>query len=292
MSFPGYIPLIMLLIPVVVSCSDRPEGVASEKKMVRIMTDMEMAEAYLQGGGTMGNTSETRERILEYILQKNDMTRAEFDSTMTWYGKNIDEYTELYGKVDKALEAKGRKISGNIEEVVLNDLWPYTRHITISPLGTSDNIVFDIPVEDVSRGERIQWRMRTNSSVNANLMLGVKYADGQISYFNQTMNGRNQMEIVLQTDTSKSVDRVYGNLVVTSDFTAPIRIDSISLSAMPLDTMEYYKINMARKYRGPASKIVKKENESADSTSNNSADSTKLANGSELNKATRIQMLR
>ncbi|MDE5869025.1 MAG: DUF4296 domain-containing protein, partial [Muribaculaceae bacterium] len=127
------IPIVFLCCLILAACSDRPDNIPSDSEMVKVMADLEMAQAYLQNKGYTNNTPENRERILKYILEKNGMSREDFDSTIVWYGKHIDKYDELYAKVDKELARRESKISGNRIEVLTNDLWPYSRHLVISP---------------------------------------------------------------------------------------------------------------------------------------------------------------
>ena len=61
---------------------------------------------------------------------------------MTWYGRNIDEYRDLYGKVDVELAARQRAVTGMEDtDIVSTDLWPYSRP---SPAGPASIFVFKL----------------------------------------------------------------------------------------------------------------------------------------------------
>lgn len=253
----SFIPVLAIIVAM--GCSKRPEGVAGDKKMVEVMTDLEIAEAYMQTNSNRYVTKD-KERMVESILEKHSMTRDEFDSTLSWYGRNIDKYEELYARVDRNLQKKSQSISGNIE-TVSNDLWPYTRNVLISPLGTSDNLVFEIEGKDLKKGDRVNFRLKLSNPANGMSVLGVRYEDGHISYLNQSLTGRQSLDITLQTDTGKIVKKIFGNIRIADGNVLPMRLDSISLSSIPYDSVEYYQINRSRHFYGPVRKVVEKKTE-------------------------------
>lgn len=217
------------------------------------MADMEMAEAYLTSNGATNNTQENRERIINYVLEKNSVTKEEYDSTINWYGRHFDKYDELYARVDKLLAARAKKVSGNVEEVITTDLWPYARRVEISPLSSSDNVAFKIAPTDNGKGDRINWKLNIISAASCTGMLGVTYQDGVTYYVTKSFSGSGNFEMNFQTDTSRVVKDIFGNLRM-SNISSPIRMDSIRLESIPFDSTEYYRINSQRKYLGPVRK--------------------------------------
>jgi len=272
----GFLKSITLLASVAIlsGCSDRPENVASDKKMVKIMTDMELAEAYIQSHGASVSSPETKERIIAYVLEKNKISREEFDSTMSWYGRHIDKYDDLYAKVDRELARRGEKMSGDIQEVNSTDLWPYSRHIFISPKSSSGNISFSFPPsDDLIKGDVLKWKLHPDLSIAGNATLGVTYENGMTNYTNQAFTGSRNYELSLQTDTALEIKKIFGNIRVTNRQNI-IKIDSIMLNSVPFDSLEYYRINMLKKYPGPQRKMIKPVVLSTDSTANKEAEAS------------------
>lgn len=221
------------------------------------MADIEMAQAYIQSKGYRDNTPESRERILEYVLEKNGMTREDFDSTLSWYGRHIDLYDDLYAKVDKELGKREAKITGNGMEVLSNDLWPYSRHLVISSMASHDNLIFTIPTEEMEKGDFLTWKFRMSDSSDGTALLGVKYIGGKVSFVNQNLGGNN-IEITLQTDSALRVKEIFGNVRIKENRSF-VGLDSISLSSVPFDSTMYYRIHSVRNYYGPISKKKPKE---------------------------------
>lgn len=250
-----FVGLCLMSMLALFSCEKRPGHVVSDKKMISIMADMEMGEAYIQTHGINGNSEEAKERVVDYILQKNGITRVDFDSTLAWYGRNIDKYGELYAKVDQELARREKKMSGSGEaESEVNDLWPYSRHITLSALSNSDNVAFLLARDEESKGEKITWRLHFNTIPSGNIMLGVNYADGSSGYVSRSTSGQRNIDISFQSDTARVVNSIFGNLRLTDKSNANVWIDSISLRSEPFDSVQYYRINSQRLFAKPTAR--------------------------------------
>lgn len=249
---------------ILMSCNHRPKGVLSDKEMVDLIADMEVAEVYMQRYYPEYYNDSARDKAVQWVLDKHNISKAEFDSTMNWYGRNIDQYKELYVKVDKNLAEKQRKIAGETEtNDVATDLWPYSRHIYISSKGASSGISFSFPSDDIQRGDRITWKLHLKGTSEGNIMLGVDYENGTSSYISRTQNGNQRVEVTLQTDTATSVRRIFGVLNTANNRDVPIWVDSIALQHSAIDSTQYYRYYSQTKYSGPTLKN-KKENEVKD----------------------------
>lgn len=230
--------------------------------MVALMADMQIAEAYMQNHNYGYQTDSIRDSAVQWALDRRGISKAEFDSTMTWYGKNLDEYRDLYEKVDKELTKRQKRISGEeIIETDYSDLWPYSRHIMIAETGNTNSLSFTFPTDQLSKGDKIMWKMHVNGNPAVNLMLGVEYDNGTSGYVSQSNNDVRKLDISFQTDTSLQVKKIYGYVRVKEDRYLPVWIDSISLQASPLDSTQYYRVHSQRKVGVPKRIIMAKENE-------------------------------
>ncbi len=235
----------------VVSCNKRPKGVLSDDEMVGLIADMQVAEVYMQQHNSGYYNDSVRDSAVQWALDKHGLSKADFDSTMTWYGRNIDDYLNLFGKVDAELAKRQNKAIGETEKnLVSADLWPYSRHIMISENSPSNGLAFSLPLNDLSKGERITWKMRLRGLPSGNVLLGVDYDNGTSSYMYQSPNGNSKIDMTLQTDSSYNVKRVFGYVRVKEDHSLPVWIDSIALQRIPIDSTEYYRIHSQRRYSG------------------------------------------
>lgn len=232
-------------------CNKRPKGVLSDDEMVGLIADMQIAEVYMQQHNSGYYNDSIRDSAVQWALDKHGLSKADFDSTMTWYGRNIDDYLNLFGKVDAELAKRQNRAIGETEKnLVSTDLWPYSRHILISENAPSNGLAFSLPLNDIPKGERITWKMRLKGLSSGNVLLGVDYDNGMSSYTYQTQNGNSKIDLTLQTDTAYNVKRVFGYMRTKEDHSLPIWIDSIALQQLPLDSTEYYRIHSQRKYSG------------------------------------------
>lgn len=261
---------IFLLVLLLACCSRRPKDIIPEKKMVSIMADLQIAEAYQQNSRSLadgiGNSyGEIGRRILAYY----GVSEVEMDSTLSWYGRNMDEYSKLYKKVDKELvrrqtafaKAAGESVD---EDGPSADLWPYGRHMVISPGNIADGLVVSIPATEVAPGDRLTWKMRASGSVGArDMLLGVDYEDGSSSIIRQSERGDKWGEISLQTDSILTVERIFGVMRYESNGGGVLYLDSIQLLHQPMKSDEYHRISYQKNIGKPARKVeVKVEKDS------------------------------
>lgn len=249
------------------SCNRRPKGVLSDKAMVRLVADLETAESYLNRYTEDYPDDEMRDRTMQYILNRNGISKAEYDSTLSWYGRNIDVYSGLLDKVDKELERRQLDASGSIDEEEDQsgtNLWTYSKHFMISPNSASNNLSFSFSPENLTPGDRLEWIFRYKGGSNANIMLGVDYDKGSGAYVYETLYGSKKADINLQTDTARTVKRIYGTVVFVDAERNVLWLDSISLKKLPFDSTQYYKIFSHRHLSEPTRH--KKATENSDNT--------------------------
>lgn len=237
-----------LLVPMV-ACKNRPKGVISDDKMVDIMVDLKLAEAYV--ANYPGSPTDSLGYLLsEDILSKHGVSRADFDSTVVWYGRNFDRYAALSEKIEKRLASKQKDFVGEQTAVEGIELWPYSKQIIISKLGASDGLFFSLDAPPLHPGEALMWKMRMNTPADGRLMLGVDYADGSTNYITQATRGQNQLEITLSTDTALEVKRAFGYLHTDSRF-MPLLLDSVTLIHRKMSDEERMRTPNPQSYKLP-----------------------------------------
>lgn len=177
------------------------------------------------------------------------MSREELDTTLAWYGRNLDEYRDLYEKVDKELKGRRAVLLGkdeNREEnIASNSLWPYSKNGIISGLGNSDSWILSVDRPELQKGDMLEWSMHVKGSNAITGVLGVEYDDGTSEAVHTVFTARQNLELRLQTDTAKTVERIYGSMRLKSDARLPLFADSIYVRRLPFDSIEF------RKYKEP-----------------------------------------
>lgn len=250
--------LLLLAGGLMASCGHKkPEGTISEKKMVSLMVDMQLAEAYANNEYTGGDFREKKKALAKGILEQHGVSQEELDSTLSWYGRNLDDYSKLFEKVDKEINHRKAKIMRiDIEEDVQQGdiLWPYQKNGLLTSLGNTDGWILSVDEPSLQKGDMLEWTMHLNKPASLTGVLGVDYSDGTSEALVNQMVSRQKVEMKFQTDTTKTVSRIYGTLRLREGNEPQLFADSIVLHRIPFDSIEFKKYRSQKKYGVPARK--------------------------------------
>lgn len=237
------------------SCGDKDH--LSESKMASLMADLQLAESYSSSDYKYASDS-ARNVLRLSVLKQHGVTQEEYDRSLQWYGHNLDKYSKLCEAIDKQLQKREKKFmaagaEGTAESSGESDvsIWPYSRMAMISPLSPQDAIQFSLPINDMEKGQRLEWTLRLSRMVQAQMVLGVDYKEGGTSYLQSRSMDDKHVTVKLQTDSSRTVTRVYGMMRVLSHSDLPVWADSIALRKLPFAKEDYYRYNSQSDYRGP-----------------------------------------
>ena len=252
-------------------CSKRPKGILSEDKMVAVMADIQIAEAYDRSGDAHDYLQgRDRELLGRGIMMQHGVTPEEMDSTLAWYGRNMDEYPKLYKKIDVELNRRqlkyARAAGESAKEGPSADLWPYSRHYALTDKSLTQGIVASIPATDIAAGDRLTWKMAVEGASTRDLTLGVDYSNGTSEIYRQTNRGYDKwVEVTLQTDSLLEVSRIFA----IADFEPSnqrVLIDSVQLTHIPFNREEYSKHGFQRSIRPAGRRIILPPDTSANSS--------------------------
>ena len=256
-----YLSIFTVLILLATGCSKRPKDILSEDKMVAVMADIQIAEAYERSGDASAYLDgHDRELLGRGILMRHGVTVEEMDSTLAWYGRNMDEYSKLYKKIDAELgkrQLKYARAAGESDnEGPSSDLWPYGRHFMIDDRSLTSGIVANIPVTDLAPGDKLTWKMAVQGASARNLTLGVDYENGTSDINRISNKGFDRwVEMSLQTDSLLEVTRIFA-IADFQNSSARVIVDSVQLIHLPLNREEYHKGGYQRSIRPAGRRIV------------------------------------
>lgn len=229
----------ILLMVLWISCSDRPRNVLSEDKMVDLLVDMELTEAY--ANTQYSSYMKEKNELGKKVLKKHGVSEETLDTTLAWYGRNMDQYAELFDKVDKKILQRKKKYM-DIETDVIKEpdnLWPYPSHLVISPLSGSNVLNFVVSDPEIHKGDVLQFSMYLPNVEYMKGSLAVEYKGGEGEAYYQNFTSKHKIEITLHTDSAREVSKIYGTFSLRDSKVLPLYIDSISLKAEPLDSLNY-----------------------------------------------------
>lgn len=94
----------IILTSIVFSCQNRPNEVLPRKKMENVMYDMYVAEAIIDHDYQDFNVPERKEALINQVLDKHKITEARWDTSLSWYSDNIDQYLQINDSVKVRLQ--------------------------------------------------------------------------------------------------------------------------------------------------------------------------------------------
>lgn len=99
-----YIFLFVNLILSFVSCNGHGSAPISKDDMISLLVDVHIAESTMRRQQAIPITLIEKNRYYKSVLDKHGVTEAEFDSAVSWYGRNTEEFQEVYKAVEDTLE--------------------------------------------------------------------------------------------------------------------------------------------------------------------------------------------
>lgn len=250
----GYLLIFLGAYFLCISCGNRPSNVLGEDEMVSLMVDMELAESYT---ATQASFSKNEERLEmgQRVLSAHGVTPETLDTTLAWYGRNLDEYSALFEKIDKEINRRRDIYMDNPEAAQKNrfTLWPYPQHLVLSKLSGFKDFTFSFETPEMEKGELIRFQFSSASSTDINGILGFEYIDGSGEAMSSNVKGNKKFEIDLQSDTAKIIKRIYGIVSFPNERDYPIYLDSLTIVREPFDSLQYHQKKRSQKKFGAIS---------------------------------------
>ena len=220
---------IFILIGLAASCSRVPKDIISEKKMRAMLYDMQIAEALVESSNEQFGTSDKRQVVYDAVFAKHDVTQARYDSSLIWYGKNLDLYMGVYRLVLKDVnesiaalgDIKPHPLSADVANKDSVDVWIFNRNYTFKPENVFNTLTYDIlPQVPHSSGSSYvlglsAWGISANMKHKPKIHISAVHADTIVSV-NKELSEDGYHEIILRTIATKQVKRVYGYMTINN----------------------------------------------------------------------------
>ncbi len=241
------IPVIFIYCALLFSlaaCSGRPSGVLSKEDMAQLLADMHTGEAVIESSSRTFSTDSSRQAFLQAIYAKHGVTRQEVDSSLSWYGYNIERYMEVYDRTVEILESrleKAQDIAGasaeGATEISVNlqgdsvDVWPGMRWRRFASNMPGNQITFSIE-NDRNWEKGDVYTLRTKLIDNhgpVSFTIAASYGDGTREYISKSLPGDGWHDLQFVADSARIPQRIYGVISYTPQKNENVFIDSISL---------------------------------------------------------------
>ncbi|MCC8143591.1 MAG: DUF4296 domain-containing protein [Tannerellaceae bacterium] len=238
-----YIILSVLTLLLAVACGKTPRGVLSEKKMQSVYLDMQLAEAMINADSKEYADVEKKEALYESVFRKHKITQAVYDSSLVWYGANLDVFVRVYDRVLKDISQMQKDLSdmpadpGPASGRDSVNIWNRRPSLVFEPNSPFNAVVFDIKPEASYLPGSIfvldldVWGVNPGMAHYPEIKIHAEHADTTIMVNDRiTQDGPHQT--VLRSHATKRIRRIYG--IIRMDNTGPwsygkIYVDSIRL---------------------------------------------------------------
>jgi hypothetical protein len=215
------IGLFFIFITLFSACSRIPKGVIAEKKMQKILVDMQLAEAMIYMYPQEYSRIDEKKALYQSVFDKYHLTEAEYDSSLIWYGKNMDIYMQVCTQALAEVKQKIEEIGDIKPEMVVApnddsvDIWIFKKYYELSPEGLSNTVIFDFqPSEAYSSGSTFVMGLRVwgvSPEMKTPLTIHLRADQNDTTLMVKTSVDHNgYYEMKLKTIPTQKVKRVYG----------------------------------------------------------------------------------
>ena len=190
--------VIVSLLLVLASCSNRPKGVLNQEDMANILTDMHKLDGTLVERGVMFSNDSTKMKYYNFVFAKYSISKANFDSSLVWYTKNPQEFNNIYNKVLINLTLQEKEVKSGkyhfIDSVELakikREIWNKRTKYVLTKDSTRTRLNFEFTNTKFTNNEfsygdvlilRFLLRIAPeDSSTNQRVNLRINYNNGKV----------------------------------------------------------------------------------------------------------------
>ncbi len=251
MTISRLIALLSVAIALI-SCDRTPDGVIPRKEMASLMADIHTAESVVDTERRVFATDSMRLLLKQSVLARHGYTVADLDSSLSYYGRNIDIYAKLYDDVVEILE--DRIATAEIEGLADNsssqnnmssdgdmsfdgdsvDVWSLPRTLFFSRTSPVSVLPFSLASDRYwEHGDVYTLRGKLSGATDAiAVALAVEYLDGSVDHLTMRSLGNGWKEATILVDSAKTARNVYGAISypVAASGLRPVTVfDSITL---------------------------------------------------------------
>lgn len=239
--FSPLLPLLCILL-LAAACDRRPDGVLDKEDMARLLADIHKAEIVAETNTRTYNDS--LKRVLrQSVYARHGVTTEEVDSSLSWYGYNMEKYLEVYDRVIEILEKErddARRKAGSASESTdidisfdgdSVDVWTGERLLRLAPNMPVELLPFTLTSDrNWQQGDAYTLKTKLiNPSAPVDVTIVVRYREGTDEYVNTQFNGEGWHELRLATDKNRDPREVYGYISSRPAGQHTSYLDSITL---------------------------------------------------------------
>lgn len=256
-----HITLLALLAAVALTACDKaPSGVVKESKMAPLIADLAIAEAYADNHNDQYVNDSARIALKQAVFEKHNITQQQYDKSLDWYAQNMETYIKVCDKAIQILQKQRQDIDPNATPPASThtaenpaphqtytaqgdtaNVWNLPKSFLITQGLQNGQINFKLTPDPQHRtGDKYTLQLyQINAAAHLSVTLAADYSDQTTSITQQHINSSGWNTVTLQTDTTRTLTRVYGSINYHLRQRSVCLIDSITLLRTHLDKATY-----------------------------------------------------
>ncbi len=226
-----------------------PSDVLSKGDMEDVLVDYHIAKAMSENLSVDDRYKEAL--YMDYVYQKNGITKDAFDHSLEWYSRNTDDFAKIYEKVIKRLTSKREDIKAQIAEGdddqqqqsetgdVVN-VWHKQKIYKLTKASASNKFYFTIlPDANYKERDALQWNLRCtfisarNNRQEAVMGLTIKYVNDSIISETRSITSTGLYNIRIQNNSNCKIREIKGFVYYSKNSGYPqdaLIVDKIALT--------------------------------------------------------------
>lgn len=221
-----------------------PDHVIEPEKMEDLLIDIHRAEVYMENNRYISHNKSAQDSIKNSIFAKHNVTQADFDTSLVWYGANLEKYIEIYNNVVIRLQSEDNRLlalinnqsdmyTGITRSGDTVDIWNRNPHYIFEGKLNNNLLTFLIPYDDNFKEDdlfKLKFKVLSpnRGSFPAHVILAVKEKKNTTSFVRKEIKSTGWDSLELKA--KGTIRRVIGSFYVPADPVWKItHIDSISL---------------------------------------------------------------
>lgn len=237
------------------ACNSVPSGIIEPEEMARLLADTHTAESVIELNRGDYLSDSLKQEFKQSVYVKHGVTSEQVDSSLAWYGRNLNRYMEVYDRTIEILEHRlietGNKVAAEMAMSMAGDsvdVWYGPQYLSINDRMPSHALLFSFNGdENWERGDVYSWRAKVfNAPTDRRWTMVTEYSDGTVEVSSQPFQNDGWNELTLQTDSMLDATRVYGYMEVPNKRGASMMLDSIGLVRKRVNPENYRRYSQRR----------------------------------------------
>lgn len=88
--------IIVALVLMFASCDRTPDHVIKQKEMAALLADIHKGEGVIDLQSSHYRNDSAKKVLKQSIFISHGVTQEDFDTSLVWYGHNMDSYKDVY----------------------------------------------------------------------------------------------------------------------------------------------------------------------------------------------------